>query len=68
MANDMADPGFDEFVLQRSSSLYRTAILLTRDPHDAQDRLQDALARAWRSWSKIDGQPEAYCRAIVVRR
>ncbi len=68
MANDMPHPGFDEFVLQRSSSLYRTAVLLTRDPHDAQDLLQDALARAWRSWSRIEGQPEAYCRSILVRQ
>lgn len=68
MANDSLEPGFDEFVLQRSSSLYRTAVLLTRDPRDAQDLLQDALARAWRSWSRIEGQPEAYCRAIVVRQ
>lgn len=61
-------PGFREFVLGRSSALYRTAVLLTRDPHDAQDLLQDALARAWRSWGRIEGQPEAYCRTILVRQ
>ncbi len=60
--------GFREFVLSRSGSLYRTAALLTHDPHDAQDLLQDSLAKAWRSWDKIEGQPEAYCRSILVRQ
>lgn len=46
MPEQAAQPGFREFVLGRSSALYRTAVLLTRDPHDAQDLLQDALARA----------------------
>ncbi len=68
MADDAPSPDFREFVLGRSSALYRTAVLLTRDPHDAQDLLQDALARAWRSWARIEGQPEAYCRTILVRQ
>ena len=58
--------GFTEFVLGRSASLYRTAVLLTRDPDTAQDLLQAALAKAWRAWDRIEGEPSAYVRRIVV--
>jgi RNA polymerase sigma-70 factor (sigma-E family) len=67
MADRSPPPGFREFVLARSSALYQTALLLTRDPHDAQDLVQEALARTWRSWARIDDQPEAYVRTIIVR-
>ncbi|MGB5951966.1 MAG: SigE family RNA polymerase sigma factor [Ornithinimicrobium sp.] len=68
MTNERTSPGFREFVLGRSDALFRTAALLTRNTHDAQDLLQDALARTWRSWSKIEGAPESYCRSILVRQ
>lgn len=58
--------GFTEFVMGRSASLFRTAVLLTRDPHSAQDLLQGALAKGWRSWQRIEGEPEAYVRRIIV--
>lgn len=57
---------FEEFAVARSSALLRTAFLLTQDGHLAEDLLQTALAKAWRSWSKIDGSPEAYVRRILV--
>jgi RNA polymerase sigma-70 factor (sigma-E family) len=59
-------PGFDEFVAARSGRLLRTAYLLTRDHGLAEDLLQTALAKAWFAWSRIDGDPEAYVRKIVV--
>lgn len=61
------DPGdFDDFVSVRSTRLLRTAYLLTRDHGRAEDLLQTALAKAWLSWSKIQGDPTAYVRTILV--
>lgn len=59
-------PGFTEFVLGRSASLFRTAVLLTRDPHAAEDLVQIALTKGWRKWGHIGGEPEAYIRRIVI--
>lgn len=58
--------GFDEFVLARSGALLRTAYLLTRDPHLAEDLLQTALAKAWFARRRINGDPEPYVRRIIV--
>ncbi|MGE3378393.1 MAG: SigE family RNA polymerase sigma factor [Nocardioides sp.] len=58
--------GFEEFVAARSSGLLRTAYLLTHDHALAEDLLQTSLTRAWFAWSRIDGNPEAYVRRILV--
>ncbi|MDX8035408.1 SigE family RNA polymerase sigma factor [Lentzea sp. BCCO 10_0856] len=58
--------GFEEFVAVASPRLLRTAFLLTRDPGHAEDLLQTALARAWRAWHRVDGDPEPYVRRIIV--
>jgi RNA polymerase sigma-70 factor (sigma-E family) len=58
--------GFDEFVAARSTGLLRTAYLLTHDLGLAEDLLQTALAKAWFSWERIEGRPEAYVRRILV--
>jgi RNA polymerase sigma-70 factor (sigma-E family) len=57
---------FDEFVAARSSALLRTAYLLTHDHALAEDLLQTALARSWAAWDRIDGNPEAYVRKVLV--
>ena len=57
---------FDDFVAARSSTLLRTAYLLTRDEGVAEDLLQTALTKAWFAWSRIDGDPEPYVRRILV--
>jgi RNA polymerase sigma-70 factor (sigma-E family) len=57
---------FDEFVVARSTSLLRTAYLLTHDHALAEDLLQTALSKAWFAWSRIDGNPEPYVRKILV--
>ncbi|WP_308189793.1 SigE family RNA polymerase sigma factor [Nocardioides sp. cx-169] len=62
----MAAAEFDEFVVARSTSLLRTAYLLTHDHALAEDLLQTALSKAWFSWSRIDGNPEPYVRRILV--
>lgn len=61
-------PGFTEFVMGRSAALFRTAVLLTRDPHSAQDLVQVALTRVWRNWDRIEGEPEAYTRRIILNQ
>ncbi len=62
----MAVPGFEEFVAVRSSSLLRTAYLLTRDHALAEDLLQTALTKAYLAWRRVDGDPEPYVRKILV--
>jgi RNA polymerase sigma-70 factor (sigma-E family) len=57
---------FEDFVVARSSRLLRTAYLLTQDRSLAEDLLQTALARAWRSWQRIESNPEAYVRTTLV--
>ncbi|PSL51649.1 RNA polymerase sigma-70 factor (sigma-E family) [Saccharothrix carnea] len=58
--------GFEEFVAGASPRLLRTAFLLTRDRGHAEDLVQTALARAWRAWRRVQGDPEPYVRRIMV--
>lgn len=58
---------FAELVQARSTALHRTALLLARDEHDAREILEEALARARRTWDRNQGQPEAYCRSMLAR-
>lgn len=67
-ATPAAPPGFTEFVMGRSASLFRTAVLLTRDPHSAQDLVQTALTKVWRNWDRIQGEPEAYTRKVMLNQ
>lgn len=55
-----------DFVVARGPALHRTAVLLTRQEQAAEDLVQIALAKAWRSWDRIDGNHEAYVRRIIV--
>ena len=59
---------FVGFVEQRSAALFRTAFMLTGDPHTAEDLLQEALEKACRHWRRVadSDSPEAYVRRIVV--
>jgi len=60
---------FEDFVLARSGSLLRTALLLTgQDRAEAEDLLQLALERAYRHWPRIcrSGEPERYVRGILA--
>ena len=44
---------FDQVVRAYSAELFHFAMWLTRDRHRAEDVLQEALTRAWRSWSHV---------------
>ena len=59
-------PEFGEFVTTRSPRLLRVAYLLTRDWALAEDLLQTALVKAWSAWKRIETDPEAYVRRILV--
>jgi RNA polymerase sigma-70 factor (sigma-E family) len=64
-----AEPSFEDFVRARSSSLLRTALLLTgQNRAEAEDLLQVALERAYRHWSRVcqSQEPERYVRGILA--
>jgi RNA polymerase sigma-70 factor (sigma-E family) len=57
---------FEAYVAARGDALHRTAYLLTHDHGLAEDLVQTALAKAWGAWSRIDGEPDAYVRKVMV--
>jgi RNA polymerase sigma-70 factor (sigma-E family) len=64
-----ARTSFEEFVLARSGSLLRTALLLTgQNRAEAEDLLQLALERAYRHWGRVRAtdEPERYVRRILA--
>lgn len=62
------DEAFTSYVAQRRLQLFRAACLLCGDPHQAEDIVQDALARLYVAWPRasradnIDG----YVRRAIV--
>ncbi|UYM06696.1 SigE family RNA polymerase sigma factor [Solicola gregarius] len=57
---------FEEFVAARAGVLRRTAYLLTRDNHLAEDLVQTVLAKAWRKWKRIKGSPVPYVHKMLI--
>jgi RNA polymerase sigma-70 factor (sigma-E family) len=59
---------FDDWVAARGPALLRLAYVLTGNRADAEDAVQDALARALPRWEHIRtaGDPDAYVRRMVV--
>lgn len=57
---------FDRFVLDRSTALLRTAVLLVGDRGHAEDILQTALLRLAARWRSVHTAPEAYVRRVLV--
>lgn len=62
------DSDFTEFVAARRNKLYRTAVLLCGDPHQAEDIVQQALTKLYGAWSRVArlDNVDAYVRRIVV--
>jgi RNA polymerase sigma-70 factor (sigma-E family) len=58
---------FEDFVKARSKALCASAYLLTGDRGLAEDLVQDALARTWRSWKRLHrtANAEAYTRRTM---
>jgi RNA polymerase sigma-70 factor (sigma-E family) len=64
----MDESAFSEYVIARRSQLFRTALLLCGDPHQAEDVVQDALARLYTAWDRVARMEnvDAYVRRIIV--
>ncbi|MFT3889219.1 MAG: SigE family RNA polymerase sigma factor [Arachnia sp.] len=61
------DTEFTDFVIGNASSLGHIAYLLTGDHHAADDLLQDALAKSWLAWHRINpATRRAYVRRAMV--
>src|SRR4051794_5536830 len=61
-------PDFDGWVAVRGPALLRLAYTLTGNTADAEDVVQEALARALPRWERISrvDDPDAYVRRMVV--
>jgi RNA polymerase sigma-70 factor (sigma-E family) len=59
---------FEEFVASRGPALVRLARGLLKDPHLAEDVVQDVLARAMLQWARVSSarDVDAYVRRMVV--
>jgi RNA polymerase sigma-70 factor (sigma-E family) len=60
---------FEEFVSSRAHALMRYGFVLTGNPHDAADLMQEALLRVRSAWSRLDAAraAEAYVRTTMAR-
>ncbi|GAA0513267.1 DNA-directed RNA polymerase sigma-70 factor [Paractinoplanes deccanensis] len=63
-----AEQEFRVFVQGMAASLHRTAYLLCGDWHLADDLVQEALAKAYSHWRKVQKaeNPPAYVRRILI--
>jgi RNA polymerase sigma-70 factor (sigma-E family) len=55
-------------MLAREPALHRLAVLLTGDPHSAQDLVQATLAKLYLAWERLDDREhvDGYARRILV--
>ena len=67
MAGHDAGAGFADYVAARQAALLRTAYLLTGHRQDAEDLVQVALIKTVPHWARLDGDPDAYVRRVMVR-
>lgn len=63
------DKGFTDYFASRSSAMRGTAYLLCGDWHRAEDLVQTAFVKLYRSWNRIARHEvlDAYARRILVR-
>ncbi|MET7418073.1 SigE family RNA polymerase sigma factor [Dactylosporangium sp. NPDC005555] len=59
---------FEEFVEARLQALLRYAVMLTGDPHTAQDLVQETMIRAQLKWRRIAAAsvPEHYVKRMLT--
>jgi RNA polymerase sigma-70 factor (sigma-E family) len=67
---ESADDRFAEFVRAHTTSLFRTAYILTGDYQRAEDLLQSSLVRVYERWSRVEemDRPVAYARKVMVNQ
>ncbi|MDP9869468.1 MULTISPECIES: SigE family RNA polymerase sigma factor [Streptosporangium] len=63
------EPGFDDFVAEQADALLRYGYVLTGNPHDAADLVQEALVRLRGAWPKVrrKDSPHSYVRTTMAR-
>src|SRR5687767_6298642 len=67
MRQDRRDREFEEFFLARGPALRRTAYVVVRDWHLAEDLTQQALVKVYVAWARVDPERrDAYARKAVV--
>jgi RNA polymerase sigma-70 factor (sigma-E family) len=68
MVSRREDEEFDAFMTASWPSLYRTAVLMTCDPHLAEDLLQNAMGKVYKSWHRVSRveHPRSYARAVLA--
>ena len=67
MKRDQREHDFSEFYLARGPGLRRTAYLVVRDWHLAEDLTQQAFVRLYAAWPRVRRHSaEAYARKVVV--
>jgi RNA polymerase sigma-70 factor (sigma-E family) len=59
---------YDEFVAMRLQQLLRYAVMLTGDPHLAEDLVQEAMIKVQLKWRRVGAtdRPEFYVRRILT--
>ena len=64
------DVTYEDFVTIRAQALLRYGYVLTGNPDDAADLVQDALIRLRGAWGRVvnKSDPEGYVRTIMARR
>jgi RNA polymerase sigma-70 factor (sigma-E family) len=62
---DLGPGDFTEFVRLRSDRLVHFAFWMTGNWEDAKDAVQEALAKAYLVWARIE-QPDAYLHRLVI--
>src|SRR5664280_611310 len=67
MWDQAAASSFDEFFRSSSRRLFAQAFVLTGSRELAQDLTQEAFARAWARWRKIErlDDPESWTRRVL---
>ncbi len=68
MRSRSRDADFSEFLLARQPALLRTAYLLTGERANAEDLLQNSLAKLYLAWDKVRDRDsvDAYLRRIMI--
>lgn len=64
-ANTRAD--FEKLFLPHLDAAYNLARLLTRNPHDAEDVVQESYLRAWRAFASFRGEASRPWLLAIVR-
>lgn len=61
--------GFDDFVRNNATRLFRTALLLCGDHQEAEDLVQATYAKVFSNWRRVSqaDNPVAYARTILTR-